>query len=549
MKQLLFWSFLCLAISCSPPKAKCTAANCAGCCDSLGLCQSGSLATACGGVGTTCQACFPGQSCSLGSCINGNNGGGNSGVGGGNSGVGGGGGQAGGTATGGGQSGQGGGASTCNSTTCASGCCQGNVCVVPGSQSSLACGSGGFACVPCGNGFSCSAGSCQTSGTGGGAGGGGAATCNFGNCSNGCCSGTTCIPSSAQNVAGCGQGGSLCSPCLSGQSCTNGTCMTSGTGGGSGAGGGTGTGGGSVASCSAANCNGCCVGATCIPAASQTANNCGSTGATCAACPSGNSCNGGFCTPPNAQYGSPCNATQDCVALGGNYTCKRTTSTGNATYSGGYCTRFCTTATDCGTGSSCVGLTPEYGESDAICWKTCAVATDCRTGYACYGLSSGSACWLSPLPPIDAGTPANKLGNACSNYLTCANPPDPQYAACLTPFFNLADGGTSSQPTGYVGGYCTAVCSVGGQPLCGSNGICLGNYLGDGDDYCVQKCTSPWAGQSSCRVGYRCAGYNTVDSSGNTTPAPDGFCDPSCFNAGAGCSDAGYCDAGYCLAK
>lgn len=177
------------------------------------------------------------------------------------------------------------------------------------------------------------------------------------------------------------------------------------------------------------------------------------------------------------------------------------------------------------------------GEADSFCWKDCASGGDCRSGYGCYPLSTGGACWLSPLPAFDAGPPADKVGATCTLDTDCDNPPDYAYAYCISP--TTADGG----PSGYPSGYCTADCSYNGQPMCGALGLCLADPYGVGVDLCFRRCASAWAGQSTCRSGYRCYGYVNADGGKSS----DGFCEASCNNAGNPCPQGSYCDAGYCL--
>ncbi|MBL8937644.1 MAG: hypothetical protein JNM69_23985 [Archangium sp.] len=99
-------------VSCGTAQ-RCSATTCpTGCCDSSGLCQSGSSTSACGSKGTACAACGVTASCVAGACMQnigagaGSAGGGTSGTGGGSSGTGGGS-----SGTGGGSSGTGGGSS------------------------------------------------------------------------------------------------------------------------------------------------------------------------------------------------------------------------------------------------------------------------------------------------------------------------------------------------------------------------------------------------------------------------------------------------------
>lgn len=48
--------------------ARCSTANCAGCCDQSDVCQLGQAATACGTGGNACLACGAGLKCSAGGC-------------------------------------------------------------------------------------------------------------------------------------------------------------------------------------------------------------------------------------------------------------------------------------------------------------------------------------------------------------------------------------------------------------------------------------------------------------------------------------------------
>jgi hypothetical protein len=153
------------------------------------------------------------------------------------------------------------GACTCDGTSCASGCCSGNVCM-PGTADT-ACGKGGLACQSCATG-GCSKGVCNN--------------CNPSNCGSGCCSGSTCYP---RSLSTCGTGAAACNacdatkadtcstsgacacgsgpPCGSGQRCLSGACV-----------------------CDATSCaTGCCSGNVCN---SPTLATCGAKGGACNAC-------------------------------------------------------------------------------------------------------------------------------------------------------------------------------------------------------------------------------------------------------------------------
>src|SRR5437870_3869435 len=72
------------AASCSGTPA-CTHGNCTGCCDSKGVCQSGSAQNNCGNLGSSCVACTTNEICSASVCTPLTGTGGGSGTGGGGS--------------------------------------------------------------------------------------------------------------------------------------------------------------------------------------------------------------------------------------------------------------------------------------------------------------------------------------------------------------------------------------------------------------------------------------------------------------------------------
>jgi len=414
-------------------------------------------------------------------------------------------------------------------------------------------------------------------GTGGGSGGsggtaGGSATAGGRAGGQGLAGGATA--GGTATAGGSGTAGGTATAGGSGTAGGTATAGGAGTAGGTATAGGSGTGGGSGMLCGGLPCvNGCCGGNFCLGYGGQTAAQCGDMGNACAACPMGQTCSMGRCVQPNPppkQIGDPCLNDNECAILGTNFRCKTMTSSGNASYPGGYCTKICTMDTECTSPTDagfvnngwCIGLNPAYGESDRFCWRRCAgTFGSCRTpDYACYNLGSTptgtpvTACWLAQIPAVDAGPPSDKIGNPCQTNAQCSNPPDPAYGVCLLEFFINADGGSTSRPTGYTGGYCSANCNVT-QAVCGADGICLSNFIssaGNGIDGCARRCPSAWAGQDTCRSQYVCEGFVFLLADGGTTPAPPdagGFCSPSCFADGGECGgqDAGfYCDAGYC---
>lgn len=497
-----------------------TGGACGGCLDSVNQCQPGTTPSRCGVNGLPCKTCSAGQLCQNGGCVT----------------------------------------APCNPLSCPSGCCRNGVCVPASMQTDAMCGLNGATCTGCPGGQSCFSGKCAMS-----------AQCNPNNCA-GCCAGSICIATSFQTVTNCGVGGKVCTSCPAGQLCTNGACTMN--------------------PCSGNNCpGGCCRNGACVPFSMQNNNACGSFGSQCSPCPMGNNCVSGQCTPPpcnvatcagccgfngcesgtsqfscgkNGQaclpcgsgqtchsqsgmcmaitkkIGDPCTSSFECTGIGPGAYCKTQTSSGNAPYTNGFCTRQCSTdgGTGCTVDSVCLNALQPYGENDAFCSPRCTAMTQCRAGgYACYFINSVSAtaCWLNPIPGggADGGVPdggASFIGSACVNAGQCTNPSN---AFCILDVI----GGLG--PSGFVGGYCSALCS--GVP-CVAGSSCqtvTGFSTGISQQVCLRDCSFPRTGQSNCRNGYLCEG---------TLGASLGACLPRCNNSGATCPAGTTCNAmsGYC---
>ncbi len=416
----------------------------------------------CGTAGQACRACLANQTCVTGSC----------------------------------------GSTLCNPGNCPNGCCQGNVCVQPQSQSAVNCGKGGAACVVCAAGQTCSSGACVAQGCG-------PQTC------MGCCSLGSCTR--GMDVFACGTGGQACVACPAGSSCVNGTCQ----------------------GCSPTTCpNGCCQFGFCQPGNLGSA--CGAMGGQCQTCPAGTMCQMQRCVPvtPPVAVGSPCTTDPDCASLGMGAICKRFTSTFNAAYLGGYCTLRCGPGQACPTGSSCGGA-PAVGENDNICLQNCSSANGCRMpGYACYsfGALGFNACWIFPTPTLgDAGTPppvdagvGRAVGAACTADSQCQPPGN---AFCLPPTF-------AGFNTGYLGGYCSRDCSA--TSACPAGSLCISESLGPGGTFmtCKTICSTPGLGQGTCRPNYVC----------QPNAAGAGWCGPRCNNSSVPCPNGTMCNnsTGYC---
>ena len=299
--------------------------------------------------------------------------------------------------------------------------------------------------------------------------------------------------------------------------------------------------------CNATSCpSGCCSEGTCRLGTSTRF--CGQGGAACTACSTGQNCSSQACTTGGAaNVGDACTQNADCAGLGAAYQCKLTTSSGNATYQGGMCTKTCASNSDCPSGTSvCVPGQNLYGEADSLCWADCALGGDCRSpGYACYQLGVSSAvkaCWISPLPVIDAGTPAGAgvEGSACTTTAACQ---PPESGVCILE--TLPDGGQS----GFPGGECTADCSRS-PAICGRGGTCVGFRTEHGVvQSCHAECNDPGQGQSSCRPNWVCGELQAADGG----IAAKGWCQPNCNAPGSGCASGTTCrandagpGAGYC---
>lgn len=384
----------------------------------------------------------------------------------------------------------------CSSTTCSTGCCDAKGVCQAGSSNG-ACGQLGGTCQVCQIAQACSLGTCsQTNGngggssngggsgggsfTGGGTGGGvtgGGNTGGGGGTCDGCIFQGGCINrANSNNNTLCGQGGVACATCSGTQSCQNFVCTTGGTGGGSTTGGGGGTTGGG----------------------------------------------GGTSLQP---IGGACASSTNCQA---GLTCRMTTQRGDATYPGGYCSKACTTSTDCGGTNACLGGAQSslqfYGEPNGFCAAGCASAgsqSSCRQGYACEFAATGSPgnCWLTPTPAFNGGTPATNTGIACTSD-TC----QPSGTNSLLSFCFKAtqpDGGFS----GWTQGYCSADCGFDNTgTFCGSNATCvtLGTPPND-NDVCLARCSAPGT-RSTCRAGYSCYGLRNPDGG---TPV-NSICYPDC---------------------
>ena len=447
-----------------------------------------------------------------------------------------------------------------------------------------------------------SAGGGAGGGSGGGA-GGGAATCNASNCA-GCCSGTACIQPTQTNVVNCGTGGQLCVTCSGNQRCISGICTTPGTGGGSGGGLGGGAGGGSgggsaggagggsgggsaggtgggtaggsgggaaggTGGGAAGGTGGGAAGGTGGGAAGGTGGGAaGGTGGGAAGGAGGGSAGGagggGGTVFYDGGIGAPCTSAANCpnvptVAGGGPTFCKTSslvwTEQGGQgtgyTYPGGFCTRRCTSSTQCGSNARCMYYLGFLGEAENICMPTCA-STGCRPGYICVDFGNTTvidACIVASadggIPPLwDAGRPANDnvMGGACTTDTACQ---PPLMGWCISPSGLLPDGGASP----YVGGSCSGDCTMSTfDDFCGpTTGACLPAAYSTAQGPLVfwscERYCDPAATSTGCRTQYQCEQVYTSDPN-------YGYCFPRCTNPNFGACPTGttcQTSSGKCL--
>ncbi|MFT3712203.1 MAG: hypothetical protein QM817_31550 [Archangium sp.] len=240
----------------------------------------------------------------------------------------------------------------CSMSNC-TGCCDATGSCQPGSLPT-ACGSGGAMCQACISNYQCNFGFCQPPIFAGGGGGGGT-----GGGSGGGTTGGGGATGGGGGVTGGGGG-------VTGGGTTGGGGVTGGGGGVTGGGGGP-TGGGG-ATCSPANCAGCCTSGGFCQAGDNTAA-CGSGGNLCQACSGGRACSNGLCvTPPSC---SPANCAGCCNSGG---TCLSGTTNASCGFGGDACVS-CGSGETCTT-NQCVSTTC----SAANCAGCCSASGTCMTG-------------------------------------------------------------------------------------------------------------------------------------------------------------------------
>ncbi len=149
---------------------------------------------------------------------------------------------------------------------------------------------------------------------------------------------------------------------------------------------------------------------------------------------------------------------------------------------GGYCTKACAAADDCGTAGQCYGLTG----GGAACFRSCGDDGDCRPGYACAGDAGYEVC----VPGQSGGATCD---GACAHYLGCKGISDAATTnQCVAGCHDAAP--TAAWLEAYVATDCqTAIAAVEGDGSGtggGQTSECDG-CVRDGDS-CVWLSQSDW---------------------------------------------------------
>lgn len=257
------------------------------------------------------------------------------------------------------------------------------------------------------------------------------------------------------------------------------------------------------APCGPGNCAGCCKANECVTG--TTALSCGASGASCDTCESGEACVAGACVPSNADCGPQTCA--GCCRLG---VCESGANVNACGFGGGACTT-------CTGGDVC-----RSGECKEPPTGTCSPAT-------CNGCCRDGVC--------EPGVAADACGRFGATCIECTGALTCREGGCAQPG-NVGDkcSGGEECDGGYCstsapgGGYCLAACI---PEACPNGSTCV--QLGDeeGDTWCMDSCLT----NGDCRAEHHCV---PLEGGG-------GVCFPRC-TSDSHCS-SGVCDrsSGECV--
>lgn len=256
--------------------------------------------------------------------------------------------------------------------------------------------------------------------------------------------------------------------------------------------------------------------------------------------------------------GTPCTSTADCA--GGDVAFCAVEDAG---WQGGFCTRNCTTDTDCVGASHCVELNADTGAR--ICMPDCSGPTCRAAGYACRDLDGDSSNECAP-----SATGTGTTGSACTATFQCAGGAD---GLCVTDpawlggYCTVVGCTTDSDCASTAGGHCSAlggevsVCteSCTTDADCRNPGYACYDADGNGSNECWVAATGPGAVGSACQFTWQCSGGARGGCVGATQGFRDGYCVVRGCTAGGtgatGCPTGSHCalidptsGGGVCLA-
>ena len=185
--------------------------------------------------------------------------------------------------------------------------------------------------------------------------------------------------------------------------------------------------------------------------------------------------------------------------------------------------------TGCCEGERCIKTTAQKTEQCGVGGNVCGA---CQNGQTCEaGSCQGTPASDSGIPP-DAGTPGDDagvtlraVGGPCATTEQCAGNGE---KTCITQ--NGHD---------WVSGYCSQNCAT---DMCPTSSSCALVDTDLGTRRCLEDCTFN-GGQSTCRAGYVCDKYATLDKTNPAQAACVSSCQTKqdCPGAPLGCDAQGFC--------
>ena len=426
----------------------------------------------------------------------------------------------------------------CSPSNCG-GCCKGNECLPFARQSNTLCGASGALCEVCDQRYACRQGACRFSTDG--VDSGEPVAC--GDAGQPCCDGLECTAGNecaVDECVPCGRVGGLCcvisganpAECFGQARCIAGVCAAQDAGSGT---------------CGDAGLPCCetsppCSAALVCGTRGRCEEACGARDAPCCVVNDTPTCNAGLSCAGNGRCGvadaglpdagvkqplgaacavsSECQAGLYCQTLG---------------FTGGSCTKTCTTDSTCGAGNRC-GVNPNNRGGTKLCLKGCTQAgladPTCRSGYVCD---------RQPLGSLDGG---GGCYPRCASTSTCGGAPtcDSRGFCSGTVGFACAEGTSCAANQQCTGRHCVSVaCGASSQPCC------QGNVCNTGLACRNSACTACGGSNQPCCANNTCNGQNVCQTSGGNaglciTPTPSAA-------LGAACEVAGNCASNTCIVE